>query len=84
MKTLVIYCFAPRAAEIPRAVAKYLGDEVYPGENILDGSGNRTGHTRTLFTETNAGGRAAFALESVAAMDLYSGLRTGIRRVTIT
>ena len=26
-------------------------------------------HTRTLFTETNAGGRAAFALESVAAMD---------------
>jgi carbonic anhydrase len=69
MKTLVIHCFDPRAAEIPRAVAEYLGEEVYPGENILDQSGNRVGHTRTLFTETNAGGRAAFALESVAAMD---------------
>ena len=36
MKTLVIHCFDPRAAEIPQAVAAYLGDEVYPGENILD------------------------------------------------
>jgi carbonic anhydrase len=69
MKTLVIYCFDPRAADIPKAVAEHFGDEVYPGENILDESGKRVGHTRTLFTETNAGGRAAFALESVAAMD---------------
>lgn len=69
MKTLVIYCFDPRAAEIPQAVAGYLGDEVYPGENILDEAGKRVGSTRTLFTATNAGGRAAFALESVAAMD---------------
>jgi carbonic anhydrase len=69
MKTLVIHCFDPRAAEIPQAVAAYLGDEVYPGENILDKNGNRVGSTRTLFVETNAGGRAAFALESVAAMD---------------
>ena len=69
MKTLVIHFVDPRAAEIPQAVAAYLGDEVYPGENILDEAGNRVGSTRTLFTETNAGGRAAFALESVAAMD---------------
>jgi carbonic anhydrase len=69
MKTLVIHCFDPRAAEIPQAVAAYFGDEVYPGENILDKKGNRVGSTRTLFVETNAGGRAAFALESVAAMD---------------
>ena len=75
MKTLVIYCFDPRAADIPHAVAKYFGDEVYPGENILDASGNRVGHTRTLFTETNAGGRAAFALESVAAMDYIFGVQ---------
>ncbi len=34
MKTLVIHCFDPRAADIPQAVAEYLGDEVYPGENI--------------------------------------------------
>ncbi len=69
MKTLVIHCFDPRAAEIPRKVAEYLGDEVYPGENILDEAGNRVGSTRTLFAETNAGGRAAGALLSVAAMD---------------
>ena len=69
MKTLVIYCFDPRAADIPQAVAGYFGDEVYPGENILDESGNRVGPTRTLFTVTNGGGRAAFALMSVADMD---------------
>jgi carbonic anhydrase len=69
MKTLVIHCLDPRAAEIPQTVAAYFGDEVYPGENILDKNGNRVGSTRTLFVETNTGGRAAFALESVAAMD---------------
>ncbi len=69
MKTLVIHCFDPRAAEIPRKVAELLGDEVYPGENILDEAGNKVGSTRTLFVETNAGGRAAGALLSVAAMD---------------
>jgi hypothetical protein len=36
MKTLVIHCLDPRAEGIPQAVAKYFGDEVYPGENILD------------------------------------------------
>jgi carbonic anhydrase len=69
MKTLVIHCFDPRAVEIPQAVAAYFGDEVYPGEIIVDQAGNRIGSTRTLFAATNAGGRAAFALESVAAMD---------------
>jgi carbonic anhydrase len=69
MKTLVIHCLDPRAVEIPDAVAEYLGDEVYPGQNVLDESGHRIGHTRTLFAATNAGGRAAFALASVAAMD---------------
>jgi len=69
MKTLVIYCLDPRAVEIPHAVAEYFGDEVYPGEIIIDENGTRVGSTRTLFTATNAGGRAAFALEVVAAMD---------------
>ena len=69
MKTLVIHCFDPRAVEIPHAVAEYFGDEVYPGEMIIDENGARVGSTRTLFVATNAGGRAAFALESVAAMD---------------
>ena len=69
MKTLVIHCVDPRASEIPKAVAKYLGDEVYPGEIVSDDKGNHVGSTRTLFVATNAGGRAAFALETVAAMD---------------
>jgi carbonic anhydrase len=69
MKTLVIHCVDPRASEIPKAVAEYLGDEVYPGEIISDDKGNHIGSTRTLFVATNAGGRAAFALETVAAMD---------------
>ena len=41
MKTLVIYCVDPRASDIPQAVAKYFGDEIYPGEMLLDGAGNR-------------------------------------------
>ena len=75
MKTLVIHCFDPRAAEIPQKVAEYFGDEVYPGENILDEAGNRVGSTRTLFAEANAGGRAAGALLSVAAMDYLFGVQ---------
>ncbi|SDF87883.1 hypothetical protein ACRQ5D_27030 [Mucilaginibacter sp. P25] len=69
MKTIVIHCFDPRASEIPQAVANYFGDEVYPGENILDADGNRVGNTRTMFTVSNAGGRAFSALQSVATMD---------------
>jgi carbonic anhydrase len=69
MKTLVIHCFDPRATDIPEKVAEHFGDEVYPGEVIRDEAGNKVGSTRTLFAETNAGGRAAYALQSVAAMD---------------
>jgi carbonic anhydrase len=69
MKTMVIYCLDPRAADIPQAVAEHFGDEVYPGEMILDAAGNRVGSTRTLFTVTNGGGRASSALMSVAEMD---------------
>lgn len=69
MKTIVIYCFDPRATEIPQAVAEYLGDEVYPGKNVLDEAGHRIGNTRTLFTLTNAGGRAVGALQSVSTME---------------
>jgi carbonic anhydrase len=75
MKTLVISCFDPRAAEAPQAVARHLGDEVYPGENILDEAGHRIGHTRTLFTLSNGGGRAATALEAIAVMDYLFALQ---------
>ncbi|WP_436535687.1 hypothetical protein [Actinoplanes sp. HUAS TT8] len=76
MKTMVIHCFDPRAAEIPAAVADYFGDEVYPGENVLDEAGNRVGHTRTLFPLTNAGGRAVDALQAVATMEYLFQVRT--------
>lgn len=76
MKTMVIHCFDPRAAEIPVAVADYFGDEVYPGENVLDELGNRVGHTRTIFPLTNAGGRAVDALQAVATMDYLFQFRT--------
>ena len=69
MKTIVIHCFDPRASEIPQAVADYFGDEVYPGENVLDAAGNRIGSTRTLFAVSSAGGRALSALQSIATMD---------------
>jgi carbonic anhydrase len=69
MKTMVIYCVDPRASDIPEVVAAHFGDEVYPGEVILDEAGNRVGSTRTMFTVTNGGGRAASALITVAEMD---------------
>ncbi|RFU44887.1 carbonic anhydrase [Paraburkholderia sp. DHOC27] len=69
MKTMVICCFDPRAAEVPQIVSEHFGDEVYPGQNVLDEHGNKIGHTRTLFTVYCAGGRAASALQSIATMD---------------
>ena len=39
LKTVVIYCYDPRAVDIPAAVAKELGD-VHPGEIITDERGN--------------------------------------------
>ena len=36
---------------------------------ILDEASNRVGSTRTIFTMTNGGGRAASALKTVAEMD---------------
>lgn len=66
MKTIVIYCLDPRAADIPRSIAAYFGDEIYPGEALFDEAGNRTGHTSTLFGISNAGGRAFSALHSLA------------------
>lgn len=74
MKTLVIFCFDPRAEDVPARVAKTLGDEVFPGENILDEFGNKVGSTRTLFPISNAGGRAVGALQSIATMEYLFGV----------
>ena len=53
LKTLVIYCYDPRAAEIPNVVAKLFGDEVFPGEIILDGAGNRVASSTTPYSRSS-------------------------------
>src|SRR5262249_45149616 len=74
LKTLVVYCFDPRAAEIPYAVAKLLGDEVFPGEIILDGSGNRVASSTTIFPIIVAGGRAVDAFRSITVAQHLFGI----------
>lgn len=74
LKTLVIYCYDPRATEIPQAVARLLDGEVFPGEIILDDDGNRVASTTTLFPVVVAGGRAVDALRSIAVAQHLFGL----------
>lgn len=75
LKTLVIYCYDPRAAEIPNAVAKLFGHEVFPGDIILDGSGNRVASTTTIFPVIVAGGRAVDALRSITVAQHLFGIQ---------
>lgn len=74
LKTLVIYCYDPRAAEIPQAVAKLFGDEVFPGQVILDDSGNRVASSTTMFPVIVAGGRAIDALRSITVAQHLFGI----------
>ena len=75
LRTIVIYCYDPRAAGIPVAVAKLFGDEVFPGEIIRDGAGNRVAASTTLFPVIVAGGRAIDALRSVTVAQHLFGIR---------
>jgi carbonic anhydrase len=65
LKTIVIYCYDPRAAEVPFALAKILPGEVYPGEVVYDKAGKKVGGTATIFPVVVAGGRAIDALRSI-------------------
>ena len=73
LKTLVIYCYDPRAAEIPNAVALQLGD-VFPGEVIKNSSGNRVASSTTIFPIVVAGGRAIDALRSITVAQHLFGI----------
>ena len=73
LRTVVIYCYDPRAVEIPAAVAKEFG-EVYPGEIITDEQGSRIASTTTLFEVVVAGGRAIDALRSVTVAQHLFGI----------
>jgi len=75
LKTLVIYCYDPRAVEVPNAVAKLFGDEVFPGDIIRDGSGNRVASTTTIFPVIVAGGRAVDALRSITVAQHLFGIK---------
>jgi carbonic anhydrase len=75
LKTIVIYCYDPRAVEIPNAVAKLFGDEVFPGDIVRDGSGNRVASTTTIFPVIVAGGRAVDALRSITVAQYLFGIQ---------
>ena len=75
LKTLVIYCYDPRAAEIPQAVARLLEDEVFPGQVMLDESGNRVASSTTMFPVIVAGGRAIDALRSITVAQHLFGIQ---------
>ena len=75
LQTVVIYCYDPRAAAIPNAVAKLFGDEVFPGDIILDSAGKRVASTTTIFPVIVAGGRAVDALRSITVAQHLFGIQ---------
>lgn len=73
LRTVVVYCYDPRAIGIPAAVAKEFGD-VFPGEIVTDERGRKVASTSTLFEVVVAGGRALDALRSVTVAQHLFGV----------
>jgi len=73
LKTIVIYCYDPRAAGIPAAVADEFG-EVYPSDIVTDEQGRKVASSTTLFEVVVAGGRAVDALRSVTVAQHLFGI----------
>lgn len=73
LKTVVIYCFDPRAVGIPAAVAKRFS-ETFPGNLIVDADGHKVASTTNIFPVVVAGGRAFDALRSVAVAQHLFGI----------
>ncbi len=74
LRTVVIYCYDPRAVDIPAAVAREFG-EVYPGDIITDEQGNKVASTTSLFDVVVAGGRAIDALRSITVAQHLFGIK---------
>ena len=74
LRTVVIYCYDPRAVGIPAAVAREFG-EVYPGDIITDEQGNKVASTTSLFDVVVAGGRAIDALRSITVAQRLFGIK---------
>lgn len=73
LKTVVIYCYDPRAVGIPSAVAKRFS-ETFPGDLIVDASGHKIASTTNVFPVVVAGGRAFDALRSIAVAQHLFGI----------
>ena len=73
LRTVVVYCYDPRAIGIPAAVAKEF-DEVFPGNIVTDDRGNKVASTTSLFEIVVAGGRAIDALRSVTVAQHLFGI----------
>jgi carbonic anhydrase len=74
LRTVVVYCYDPRAVNIPHAVAKAIPGEVYPGEIIYDKQGNKIASNTTIFPVVVAGGRAVDALRSITVAQHLFGI----------
>ena len=74
LKTLVIYCYDPRATDIPNAVAKLFSNEVFPGKIIHDATGKPVASSTTIFPIVVAGGRAVDALRSITVAQHLFGI----------
>src|SRR4051794_4923969 len=74
LRTVVVYCYDPRAVNIPHAVAKALPGEVYPGEIVQNDNGQKVASTTTIFPVVVAGGRAVDALRSITVAQHLFGI----------
>lgn len=74
LRTVVIYCYDPRAVNIPHALAKAMPGEVYPGEIVRDEQGKKIASTTTIFPVVVAGGRAVDALRSITVAQHLFGI----------
>jgi carbonic anhydrase len=73
LRTVVVYCYDPRAVGIPAAVAREFGD-VFPGAIVRDDAGKKVASTTTLFEVVVAGGRAIDARRSVTVAQYLFGI----------
>ena len=74
LRTIVVYCYDPRAVGIPAAVAKRFG-EIYPGRVVMDEHGKKVASTTSLFGVVVAGGRATDALRSITVAQHLFGIK---------
>ena len=74
LRTVVVYCYDPRAVNIPHAVAKAMPGEVYPGQIVRDRQGRKVASNTTIFPVVVAGGRAVDALRSITVAQHLFGI----------